>query len=240
MPFQRLHTIATAIVARKFVEAIGDGRCIYCRDVATTIAHIVRRWRGVEIKLAIKEEKQLVFDYRTTERHTINLCLLLGKFCSVQRTATIEIIVVIVGVCRTRKGVCTRLGDGIYTSATETALAHIERCCYDLNIRDSIKRNGVSTCQTSVCTRRGQAVHIVRCSTVNLEGVITRVRTGDGYSAIFRHHSLRSKAGNVIYRARYGRRSLNDIAVENLACAHSARIELISRNHNSINSLRIG
>ena len=87
MPFQRLHTIATAIVARKFVEAIGDGRCICCRDVATAIAYIVRRWRGVKVELAIEEEKQLVFDYRTTERHTINLRLLLGKLCSIQRTA---------------------------------------------------------------------------------------------------------------------------------------------------------
>ena len=94
MPFQRLHAVATTIVVRKFIETIGDGRCICCRDVATTVAHIVRRWRGVEVELAIEEEKQLVFDYRTSERNAVNLRLLLGKFCPIQRTATIEVVVV--------------------------------------------------------------------------------------------------------------------------------------------------
>ena len=54
---QGLLTIATAIIARKGIESLCYGLGIRLGDVATAIAHEVRRRRRVEVELAIEEEE---------------------------------------------------------------------------------------------------------------------------------------------------------------------------------------
>ena len=184
--------------------------------------------------------EELVFDDCSTERHAVNLCSLLGKFCSAHGAATVEVMVVVVGVCCAREGVCSRLGDGVDTSTAETALSHIEGCRYNLNIRDCIERNGVGTCQAAIGARGGQTIHIVRRGAVNLEGVVARVCASNRNSAILRYHSLRSKAGDIVDRARNGWGALDQITAECHACSPSVLDEVVACNDHGVNVLSVG
>ena len=123
-------------------------------------------------------------------------------------------MVIVVGVGSAREGVSTRLGDGVDATAREATLTHIEGSGHHLNIADGIERNGVSTRQTAIRTRRGEAIHIVRGRAVNLEGVVARICSRNGDSAILRHHSLRREACDIVDGARHGGRALNQVAMK--------------------------
>ena len=224
--------ISSSIVAGELLVTTRNRNSILLREVTTVIADIVRRRRTLAIILSVYKEEEFILDNSTTYRSAIYLRILCRKLIS-GRALAIEILIVEICVRRTRKSVCSRLGDGVDTATRKAVLTHIERSNYDLHRFERINRNRVGIRQSAIRAIRRESVYIVTHNSVNLERIVTTTRTRNRHTATLQRLRIRRQARKVVNRTRHRRQHTHLLARERDARPF-ARIVIRAGNHDHI------
>ena len=146
---------------------------------------------------------------------------------------TYHLAILIVAIDAAVEVVGTRLGDGVDGTTGEARLTNVERSDAHLQLFDGLHREGLSACLSAVSTVRGQTEYIVGHGTVNLDGVIAVVRTGNAHSATLAHSDERVDTSHVSHTVSQRRQLCNTATVNGLGStvARSSQTSL-TRNRN--------
>ena len=131
--------------------------------------------------LKIQEIKQLILNNSATDITADSGVVLLTKrifyitTSSIITSVHIFICVICPEICFYL--VCALFSNSINTTTSKSTLANIIRRNYDLNFLNSIHRNRICRCLTTICTRSSKTKNIVLNSSIYLETVILIIRT---------------------------------------------------------------
>ena len=235
--------ITAAVPARERRVVRAYGRGLLCRDGAARGRRVVCRRYDVAVVFAVDEEEEFVAHDRSRERQSVYLRGLLRELRALgdarSGRRTVEILVVIVEVCRAAQAVVARLRDGIDAAAREAALAHVERRHGYPQLLYGIERYGVGLRKRAGHARGAQTVYVVAGHAVDAERVVSRAGTCDTHAARLGRYHLRREPRDVVYRTCYGRHRGYALRAEPLARAVTADRRIVGHDHNAVDVERL-